>query len=122
MQKHEDGYIVIACDFTGTEWDEQVPMIEGHRGAVICLDALRRAIDQAAEADAPFMCTMCRREREAGKKMWRHPDPPETATPDAAICWPCIRQADKAFGKDPDTDWQQQLGTQGLRDDQGDDE
>mgnify|MGYP006299636091 CR=1 FL=1 len=109
MQKKEDGYIVIACDFTGTEWDEQIPMIEGHRGAVICLDALKLAIEQASEAEEPFTCTLCRREREAGKKMWRHPEPPDGANPDAVVCWPCINMADRAFGEEPDTDHTTQL-------------
>ncbi len=106
MQRHEDGHVIIACDFTGTDWDERIPMIEGHRGSIISLDALVMAIDQALPIDARCDCTMCLRRIEPPTKMWRHPDPPAGANPDAAICWECIQQADRAFARDPDTDWQ----------------
>ncbi|MHC4995751.1 MAG: hypothetical protein ACYTGQ_11925 [Planctomycetota bacterium] len=117
MQKTENGMIVIACDFTGVEWDEVIPMIEGHRGSVLSLDALKMAIDGAFVATPELLdelgisgggveCTMCKRLVVEGRKMWRHPNPPENANPAAALCWDCIQQADRAFAKDPDTDWQ----------------
>ncbi len=105
MQKTENGLIVIACDFTGIEWDEHIPMIEGHRGSVICLEALKMAIDGMADASEAFDCTLCLRHTETGSKAWRHPDPPATANPHAIVCEDCIRQADRAFSKDPDTDY-----------------
>ena len=45
MQRPEDGGIVISCDFTGIDWDERIPMIEGHQGSVLSLEALAMARD-----------------------------------------------------------------------------
>ncbi len=104
-----DNLIVIACDFTGLDWDERIPMIEGHRGSVLSLDALAMAIDGAEPIDEPTPCTMCLREIETGTRAWRHPEPPDDANPDAVICWDCIQQADRAFAKDPDTDWDRKI-------------
>lgn len=111
MQRTENGMIVISCDFTGADWDERRPMIEGHRGAVLSLEALALAAEQMADAPEPFECTMCLRKYERGETCWRHPDPPhpDTANPNAVICLDCIQQADRAFAKDPDTDWQRKL-------------
>ncbi len=111
MQRTENKMIVISCDFTGHDWDEHMAMIEGHRGSVLSLEALSRAVDEAGEAEANFECVMCKRAFEAGEKSWRHPDPPfpETANPHAVICWDCIRQADRTFAKDPDTDWTRKI-------------
>jgi len=84
-------------------------MIEGHRGSIICLDALALAVEQACEATEPFDCTMCRRKVEPPVKAWRSADPAENVDPDAAICWDCIQQADRSFDRDPDTDWQRKI-------------
>ncbi|MEQ9455304.1 MAG: hypothetical protein RLN76_12035 [Phycisphaeraceae bacterium] len=109
MQRHEDGLVVIACDFTGTDWDEEIPMIEGHHGSVICLEGLALAIDGAADQAEGFSCTMCLREFEAGDKAWRQENPPATANPHAVICWDCIQQADRSFAKDPDVAWDRKI-------------
>lgn len=120
MQKTEDGLIVIACDFIGTEWDEVIPMIEGHRGSVLSLAALALAVEGACVATEEVLgklgapgsgieCVMCKRPIEEGQKMWRHPEPPAGANAAAAICWDCIQQADRGFAKDPDTDWQRKI-------------
>ena len=111
MQREENGYIVISCDFTGIDWDERIPMIEGHKGSVLSLDALARAIDEAAEAKEKFHCTMCRRRFDPPETCWRHPDPPcpDTANLEGVICWDCIQQADRAFAKDPDTAWDRKI-------------
>jgi len=111
MQRTEDGYVIISCDFFGTDWDEVVPMIEGHQGSVISLDALAAAVDEAAVAEEPFKCTMCLRQFEPGEKAWRCLKPPHAATanPNAIICWDCICQADRAFSKDPDTEWDRKI-------------
>ena len=55
MQREEDGGIVISCDFCGTDWDEVVPMIEGHRGSVICLSCVEKAwaAVSSASGDGP---------------------------------------------------------------------
>lgn len=98
MQRIEPDGIVIACDFCATDWDAVRPMIEGHRGSVLCLDCLRRALDESAPSDASFECTLCLQPRDAGRKVWRN-------TTDAALCFDCVRLAAKGFHKDPDTDF-----------------
>lgn len=107
MQREMDGGIIISCDFCGRDWDQQAPMIEGHRGSVICLDCFKRALDEAGPAQTAYDCTMCLQHREAGGKVWRHPNPTPSAglNRQAAICWPDIRQAAKAFHKDKDIDF-----------------
>ncbi len=106
MQRRTDEGVIIACDFTGRDWDGHSPMIEGHQGSVISLEALDMAVEQAAPAAEPVECTMCLRRREPPMKVWRHPQPPAGANPDAVICWDCITLADRTFAKDPDVDWQ----------------
>ena len=109
MQRETPEGIVIACDFSGEDWDEVKPMIEGHRGSVISLASLAMAVEQAAESDKPFTCTMCLRDFEPPIRCWRYPDPPATANPEAVICWDCIQQADRSFARDPDTEWDRQV-------------
>ncbi len=89
MQRHEKGLVVISCDFTGADWDEEAPMIEGHRGSVLSLAALALAVAEAEArpAEKGFPCTMCRRDYPAGEKAWRHANPPAGANPEAVICW-----------------------------------
>lgn len=111
MQRRTDEGVIIACDFTGLDWDEQVPMIEGRLGAVISLSALARAIEEAEALTTSAPCTMCREMIDPPTRAWSHPDPPPSANAEALICWDCIEQADRAFAKDPDTDWQRRTGS-----------
>jgi hypothetical protein len=107
MQRTEDGGIVISCDYCGTDWDEQLPMIEGHRGSVLCLECLKCALDNARPADDTIDCALCLSASPAGTKHWRHPDPKPSdgLNPDAILCWDCIRLAAKGYHKDPDIDF-----------------
>ncbi|GAB4195694.1 MAG: hypothetical protein Kow00105_09940 [Phycisphaeraceae bacterium] len=107
MQRTEPDGIVISCDFCGTDWDEVIPMIEGHRGSVLCLSCLKSALDQATQTESPFECTLCLSGKPAGTRSWRHPDPTPSAglNPNARICWDCVRLAAKGFHKDPDVDF-----------------
>tara|TARA_R110002111_G_scaffold240531_1_gene302212 strand:- start:111 stop:479 length:369 start_codon:yes stop_codon:yes gene_type:complete len=107
MQRNEDGGIVISCDFCGTDWDEEIAMIEGHKGSVLCLACLTQALDNATPAEATYQCTLCLVGQPAELKRWLHPNP--TPSPGlnvgAPLCWDCIRLAAKGFHKDPDTDF-----------------
>jgi hypothetical protein len=104
MQRLEDGFIVISCDFCGTDWDELIPMIEGHRGAVLCLPCLQRALTEARPGLDKFSCRLCLRENlPSSLPRWTHP-----AHPDAIACQDCIHQAAAAFDRDPDVDWKWQ--------------
>lgn len=109
MQRQTNEGVLLACDFCGTDWDQVKPMIEGHRGSIVCLDCLGRAVEAAAAADAAFKCTMCQQDREPATPVYRNPAPDEQANIEAALCWDCIQQADRAFSKDPDTEWERKI-------------
>ena len=108
MQREENGLIIISCDFCGTDWDEVIPMIEGHHGSVICLSCLKKALENAAPAEDAFDCTMCLQHRDAGTKSWYCSDatPSDGLNEHAMICWDDIRLAAKTFHKDRDVDFQ----------------
>ncbi len=103
----EDG-VILACDFCGADWDMVKPMIEGHKGSILCLDCLSRAIDQAAAAERAFACTLCLVDREPPMKRWSGPRPTAGDDP-AQVCWDCLQQADRTFARDADTDWQRRI-------------
>jgi hypothetical protein len=105
MQRTLPEGIVIACDFCGTDWDEVIPMIEGHHGSVICLPCLEIAIKDIAPPEAEYHCTMCLMRFGITTPCWSPKDKPTAANPLATICRPCVRQGATAFDKDPDTDW-----------------
>ena len=108
MQREEDnGGIVISCDFCGTDWDEELAMIEGHRGSVLCLACLKQALDNAEPSDEAFTGTLCLAEKPAGTSVWKHPDPTPSPglNPGALLCWDCIRLAAKGFHKDKEVDF-----------------
>lgn len=107
MQRHEADGVIISCDFCGTDWDQVLPMIEGHHGSVICLECLKRALEEAEPADESFHCALCLQDRQAGARRWRLADPRPSPglNPAAAACWDCIRLAAKTFHKDKDVDF-----------------
>ncbi len=101
MQRTEDGMVVISCDFCGSDWDEVKPMIEGHRGSVLCLNCLKTALVEMATGSQPYACTLCIREGlPPSLPRWQSP-----LRPQAVICEECIHQAAGAFNRDKDTDW-----------------
>jgi hypothetical protein len=102
----------VLCDFCHRPWTQDVPMIEGHRGSVICGNCLSVACaalarDDDGDAGAGHTCSMClesEKDRAAlgrpGDPGWRSPMHPE-----AAICRRCADQAAGALERDPDFDW-----------------
>jgi hypothetical protein len=93
----------ILCDFCRREWTEEMALVEGHRGSVICGDCLTaayRALVLQAQGVSPegYQCTMCLEHRtDPG---WRNP-----AHPEANICARCCRQSAGVLVKDPDLNW-----------------
>jgi hypothetical protein len=102
----------VLCDFCHVPWTEDVPFIEGHRGAVICGGCLRAAyadmvLHGRGSAPPDFTCTMCRegdadraaigREGEAG---WSGP-----AGTGTCVCRRCVKQASGVLHKDRDVAW-----------------
>jgi len=102
----------VLCDFCARAWTEDVPFIEGHRGATICGSCLSVAYAEAVYASHPalkgdFLCVLCReggkdraalhRESEAG---WESP-----VRPGACVCRRCCRRSAAVLEKDPDFNW-----------------
>ena len=103
----------VLCDFCHRAWTEDVPFIEGHRGAVICARCLEVAFVELEAGDGPnvvsgdYLCRLSREDdrdrealRRAGEPGWRSPVDPE-----AVACRKVIRMAAAALQKDPDFDW-----------------
>lgn len=101
----------VLCDFCWTPWHEHLPLVEGHRGAVICgpcLTAAYRAaaLNQRVTGDAidAVMCLLCRETREG--TLWRVPNGnPHPTEPLAAVCTRCVKQSAAVLAKDKDSGW-----------------
>lgn len=90
------------CDFCLTAWDGSFPMVEGHRGSLICGKCLTVAWTEAdlhgnAEGLPKRKCTMCLAEKD---------DPGwESPVSEAWTCRTCIKRSAGRLHKDPDWDW-----------------
>src|SRR6476660_5354210 len=87
----------VLCDFCRREWTDDLPVIEGHQGSIICghcVAAAYRAIllEKKATAPAGSTCTMCLEPRT--DPSWASPTHPE-----AVACKRCINQAAAALSK-----------------------
>ena len=100
MQRIEDNALIVSCDFCGVDWDGSSPVIEGHRGAIVCLECLKKALTESAVHEGDFKCVLCLREPiRASVKRW------QGARPGVFACEGCILQAAEVFDKDPDIPW-----------------
>ena len=101
MQRIEENALIVSCDFCGTDWDGVSPVIEGHRGSIICLECMKTALNGLCFAGEPFKCVLCLREPiPAAVERWNHANHPQTYA-----CKSCVHQAAEVFDKDPDIDW-----------------
>jgi hypothetical protein len=95
-----DGNEFFLCDFCHSPWAEDRPMVEGHRGSLICARCLTLAfraviIDQQGE---PGECALCLQFKE--EPCWVSP------VDDAArACYNCIAQSARMLEKDKDYNW-----------------
>jgi hypothetical protein len=100
------------CDFCHRPWtDDAIPMIEGHRGSIVCGNCLRVAYramivdeeptppDHGAGDEGPE-CVMCLERRSHREPMWGSP-----MFAEAWICRRCARLAAQAIEKDKTFDW-----------------
>lgn len=101
----------VLCDFCRGPWTLDRPMVEGHRGAVICGHCLTVAyttlVLERAASPVDFDCLLCRegpRDRaaleRAGEPGWTSP-----AHAEASVCRRCVKRAAGALHKDPDAAW-----------------
>lgn len=96
------------CDFCLRSWAEDIAMIEGHQGSLLCADCLTRAyralvVDETSsvyDGDDPngAKCAMCLEHRE--DPMWRSP-----TNAAAWACRRCVKQGAGALSKDKEIGW-----------------
>ncbi len=104
--KDDDGQLIFVCDFCRQPWDENRPMVEGHRGSLICGNCLSIAYTEVMyhKLDAPVdreeKCVLC---LENGREdpHWRSPVHEESLA-----CRRCLKQAAGVLHKDADLPWQ----------------
>ncbi len=103
------------CDFCLTPWDGTFPMVEGHKGSLICGQCLSVAFAEAATsspstdpASEPRKCTMCLAEKDGAG--WASP------LHDAWTCVTCIKRGSGKLHKDPDWDWRKPTGSKAMID------
>lgn len=99
----------VLCDFCHRPWREDLPLVEGHRGAVICGDCLAdayRALALKSEPSAPTgsTCILCLEQRP--DPLWARPaGPAHPAHALAVACLRCVKQAAAILAKDKDFGW-----------------
>jgi hypothetical protein len=93
----------FVCDFCGNHWTPERPMVEGHRGALICgpclTEAYVRVIKEGAGRLAPEIvtCTLC---------LEHHDTPHWTGSRENTwACTRCIRQSAAVLQKDKESGW-----------------
>jgi hypothetical protein len=93
------------CDYCGNRWATDRPMVEGHRGSLICgrcltLAYLEIIVRSAGQNPPPGeTCTMCLQEKV--EPHWRTP----AREPGPIICRWCIEKSARMLEKDRDTEW-----------------
>jgi len=107
-----EGNDYFKCDYCLRSWSEDRPMIEGHKGSLVCAKCLSAAYVEVVNAGQGVMgtvgplkdvdaghpapgCMMCLERR--GELYWQSP-----VVDEALICRRCIRQSVTALESDPD--------------------
>ncbi len=99
-----EGNAFFKCDFCLSPWSEDRPMVEGHRGSLICSSCLTVAYTQVVVNDAGELisegvtCGLCLEART--QKHWHSPMREE-----AWGCERCIRQSAQTLEKDEELAW-----------------
>ncbi len=105
MHDHDaEGNAYFKCDFCRSPWSEDRPMVEGHRGSLICGSCLRVAYREVVvdgggvEAVSGVACVLCLQTNDV-----RHWPSPLDAS--IVACEGCITRAARTLEKDPDFGW-----------------
>lgn len=98
-----EGNDFFICDFCRQSWAEDRPMVEGHRGSLICGPCLTVAYTElvhlhAGAERAKTLCAMCLEHRD--QPQWESPLHPEVHA-----CIRCVRQAAGVMSKDVESGW-----------------
>lgn len=109
------------CDFCGQHWAEIRPMVEGHKGSLICGRCLSLAYDTVVVRNVGVVvpehiaCTMCLLNKSGD--YWQSPlrvlivgEGPDAAVdvstePGGCICRWCIEKSAGMLEKDPASGW-----------------
>lgn len=100
-----DGVITFRCDFCRSAWDEDLPMVEGHRGSIICGRCLSVAYAELVHlgSDRPCQsgekCVLCLEEGRPDAH-WESP-----GIAGVLACKRCVKQSAGVMHKDKDTPW-----------------
>ena len=98
------------CDFCSQTWAEDRPMVEGHRGSLICarcLSLAHAAVILHGSGRRPGdddACTLCLMHKHDAA-YWQSP-----VVEDAMVCEECVLRSGLMLSKDPDTDWSPPAG------------
>jgi hypothetical protein len=104
-----DGTDIFVCDFCAQPWREDRPMVEGHRGSLICANCLSIAYTElvhlgaSSAVGADETCVLCLETGRADPH-WRSP-----AREESVACRRCIKQSAGVLHKDKDTPWTKPL-------------
>lgn len=106
MQDHDaQGADIFKCDFCAAPWAEDLAMVEGHRGSIVCGRCLSVAYAELVHLGSgrPAMpgetCVLCL-ETERPEPHWESP-----ARPGVLACLRCVKQSAGVLHKDRDTAW-----------------
>ena len=100
-----DGTAYFVCDFCSKPWAEDLPMVEGHRGSLICGQCLQIAYTEVVHlrsgcaVHAGETCVLCLESDRPGLH-WR-----SLMRDEAIACVRCIKQSAGVLHKDPDYEW-----------------
>ncbi len=105
MHDHDaQGNAFFKCDFCRSSWSEDRPMVEGHRGSLICGACLRVAYREVVLGDggvgpaAGVACVLCLQTNDV--RYWVSP-----LDGGIVACEGCIRRAARTLEEDPDFTW-----------------
>jgi ClpX C4-type zinc finger len=93
----------VLCDFCGSSWSDQRPMVEGHQGGCVCGSCLSLAYREVVIAEANlaptgYRCILCLEART--DPAWASP-----MREGVHLCKRCIKQSAAVLAKDPDYGW-----------------
>jgi ClpX C4-type zinc finger len=100
----KDGNEFFKCDFCRQAWAEDRPMVEGHRGSLVCGPCLALAyrlvhLNNGGETVAEdVVCTLCLQHHDAPH--WRSP-----VHESSVACKRCIKQSARVLQKDVESGW-----------------
>lgn len=97
------------CDTCLSSWSEQRPMVEGHRGSLLCAACLTAAYEKVVNLSAGVVlppgttCVMCLEPRK--DPCWA-----ATSQPAVFVCLRCIKQSARVLEKDAESGWKRPGG------------